>query len=148
MSLLTLAIVTALLAPGAFANQAKPLKLRVVGRELYTNLNPNSVTAGPGGGTLSYCSSLGNRGLVVGYAWQRLRVPSTTIAKLTTPNGHVVKQKIKVTGSTEKSYVSHGSDSVPYGTNAGSAPPGVYKFVVTSSGHSVSSTVKVVAKSC
>jgi hypothetical protein len=146
VALLTLAGIFAVVASAASAKHTKPLKLNVDGWELYTNPNPGSVTVGPAGGTLSYCKSLGNRGLDVSYTWRNLAAPYTLLAELTTPSGRVVKRKLRFAASGEH---NKGSDFFGYPANGvSSAPAGSYKFIVKSSGHTARSQAKVVAKNC
>src|ERR1700729_3585435 len=93
VAVLALAGIFAVVAASASAKHTKPLKLNVDGWELYINPNPGSVSVGAAGGTLSYCKSLGNRGLDVSYTWHNLAAPYTLLAELITPSGHVVKRK-------------------------------------------------------
>jgi hypothetical protein len=68
------------------------------------------------------------------------------LAELTTPSGHLVKRKVRFAASDEH---NKGSGFFAYPANGvSSAPPGSYKFIVKSSGHTVRSNAKVVAKNC
>src|SRR5580700_6199216 len=120
VAVLALAGMFAVVSSPASAKHTKPLKLNVDGWELYTNPNPNSVTAGPAGGTLSYCKSLGNRGLDVSYTWHNLRAPYTLLTELTTPSGRVIKRKVRYAASAEHNkgygffgYPANGVSSAP-----------------------------------
>jgi hypothetical protein len=136
--------IPALVASAASATAS--FKLSIAGWELYTNPNPNSVTAGAAGGKLSFCKSLGDRDLDVSYTWRDLPAPYTLVTELTTPSGRVIKKTVRYEASAGD---SKGSGFFEYPTNGVSAaPPGSYRFIVKSSGRTARSKAQVVAKIC